>query len=333
MNRSAEGLKHPSLGRRARFTSKRGERSILSNPAKDGSLIHNMTPSIIHDVVLHFAHPLMLGNTSAFMSFDETIFVGMPIPAAPLPLDEILEHYAVIRDALANTPHVESHDLPSIVANTSFIYAFNSYKAISLLLQELYHESGAVVLRQLWEVSLNLHWVGVDPEPRAQDFCNFTVMEYRKLIQKSGDPTPLQSFDRATEKFQAKYRHQDGQGRNRTHNNFATSKISARADELGDPWKREYELVYHLTSMHAHGAPGAVLHGMFQAQYPSPEIRERNSAALIAKLAIKVMVRNVELLVRLDVVPDATNVISAFNDYQAMITRNTDSTADSRESQ
>ncbi len=177
-----------------------------------------------------------------------------------------------------------------------------------LLLPKLYHESGAVVLRQLWEVSLNLHWVGIDPEPRAQDFCNFTVMEYRKLIQKSDDPTSLQSFDDATERFQEDFRYQDGRDRNRIHGNFAKINIRDRAVELGDPWVREYEIVYHLTSMHAHGVPGAVLHGMFQAQYPNPEIRERNSTALIAMLAIKVMVRNVELLVRLDIIPDATNV-------------------------
>ncbi|MDP1563580.1 MAG: DUF5677 domain-containing protein [Pirellulaceae bacterium] len=267
------------------------------------------------------------------MSLDETLFVGTPTTAVPLPLDEILEHYAVIRDALANTPHVESNDLSNFVANTSFVYALNAYKAISLLLPELYHESGAVVLRQLWEVSLNLHWVGVDPEPRAQDFCNFTLMEYRKLIQKSGDATPLQSFDDATERFQANFRYQDGRGRNRTHANFATSNIYDRAVVLGDPWEREYELVYHLTSMHAHGAPGAVLHGMFQAQYPNPEIRDRNSAALIAMLAIKVMVRNVELLVQLDIVPNATNVVEAFAAYQAAIAPSTDSTTDSEKPQ
>jgi hypothetical protein len=197
----------------------------------------------------------------------------------------------------------------------------------------LYHESGAVVLRQLWEVSLNLHWVGVDPEPRVQNFCNFTVMEYRKLIQKFGDETQLQTFDEATERFQAQFRYRDGRGRNRTHANFATSNIYDRAVELGDPWKREYELVYHLTSMHPHGAPGAVLHGIFQAQYLNPEIRERNSAALIAMLAIKVMVRNVELLVRLDIIPDATDVIDAFDAYQATIASNDDSTTDSEESQ
>ncbi|WP_339742196.1 DUF5677 domain-containing protein [uncultured Rubinisphaera sp.] len=263
------------------------------------------------------------------MSLDETLFVGSPASMVPLPLDEILNHYAVIRDALANTPHIESHDLSVFVANTSFVYGLNTYKAISLLLPQLYHESGAVVLRQLWEVSLNLHWVGIDPEPRAQDFCNFTVMEYRKLIQKSGDATQLQFFDQATAKFQANFRYQDRRGRNRTHSNFATSNIHERADELGDPWKREYELVYHMISMHSHGAPGAVLHGMFQAQYPNSKMRERNSTALIAMLAIKVMVRNVELLVRLNFVPDATKVREAFEAYQAAIVPKDETTTES----
>ncbi|MEM1176605.1 MAG: DUF5677 domain-containing protein [Pseudomonadota bacterium] len=262
------------------------------------------------------------------MSLDETLFIGTPTPAIPLPLDEILDHYAVIRDALANTPHIESHDLPTLVANMSFVYGFNAYKAISLLLPELYHESGAVVLRQLWEVSLNLHWVGIDPEPRAQDFCNFTVMEYRKLLQKSGDVTTMQFFDDASERFQANFRYQDGRGRNRTHSNFATSNIHDRAVEIGDPWKREYALVYHLTSMHSHGAPGAVVHGMFQARYPNPEVRERNSAALIAMMAIKIIVRNVELLVRLNIVPDATNVMKAFQAYRATIAPKDDTKTD-----
>ena len=267
------------------------------------------------------------------MSLDETLFVGTPTPATPLPLDEILEHYAVIRDTLAPTPHVESHDLLSFVTNTSFVYAFNAYKAISLILPKLYHESGAVVLHQIWEVSLNLHWVGVDPEPRTQDFCNFTILEYRKLIQKSGDESPLQSFDDATERFQTNFRFQDGRGHNRTHVNFATTNIHDRAAELGEPWVSEYELVYHLMSMHAHGAPGAVLHGIFQAQYPNPEMRERNSAALIAMLAIKVMVRNVELLVRLNILPDSTNVMDAYVAYQATIAPKDDSTTDPEEPQ
>ena len=136
------------------------------------------------------------------MLFDETLFIsGARRSIVSWPLQEMLEHYATIRDAVAGTPHVESHDLPTLVANTSLLYAFNTFKAISLLLPEIYHESGVVVLRQLWEVSLNLHWIAEDPVSRAQDFCGFTLVEHRKFINQSGDPQSLADFDTATKKF------------------------------------------------------------------------------------------------------------------------------------
>jgi hypothetical protein len=259
-------------------------------------------------------------ENNALMSLEETLFIGPHDPNPPrLPLQAILEHHAVIRDAIAGTGHIERTDLESFVANLSFIYAFNTYKAIGLLLPELYHESGAVVLRQLWEVSLNLHWIEPDVANRTRDFCNFTVMEYRKLIQKSGDSTLLNDFDDATDKFQSRFRYRDGRGRNRTYSSFATTNIHDRAVDLGDPWEREYELVYCLTSMYAHGAPGAVLHGMFQQQYSNPEIREQNSASLIAILAAKVIVRDVELLARMNIISDPSSVLKAFDAFQRSI--------------
>lgn len=262
----------------------------------------------------------MCEETGKLMSLDETLFIGTATPKpVPLPLKAILVHYAVIRDAMADTGRVLSPDLPSLVANTSFNYAFNAYKSISLLLPELYHESGAVVLRQLWEVSLNLHWIGVDPESRSKDFCNFTIMEHRKLIHKSGEPTELQAFDGDTKRFQKRFRYQDKKGRNRRHGNFATTSICDRATKLGNPWNGEYQFVYELASMHAHGAPGAVLRDVFQLIYSHPETREQNSASLIAILAIKVMVRNVELLVTLNIIPDASNVMEAFKSFQETI--------------
>jgi hypothetical protein len=247
------------------------------------------------------------------MTSDNTLFIGTT-SAYPtsLPLAEILHHFDMLRDAAAGTLHVESHDLVTLVANTSFIYAFNAYKAISLLLPDLYHESAAAVLRQLWEVSLNLHWVGVDPETRSRAFCSFTVMEFRKFLQKSSESASLKSLDESTERFQSTFRYQDRNGRNRIHGNFAAANIYERAEELGDPWESEYKRVYHLTSMHAHGAPGAVLHAMFQQQYGEVETREKNAASLIAILAMGVMVRNIELLVRLKIVSDASGVLGVY---------------------
>jgi len=254
-----------------------------------------------------------------------TLFIGTckgdPVP---LPFAELLEHHADVRDATARSIHIEhelARDLPTFVSMISFVYAFNTYRALGLLLPELYHESGAVVFRQLWEVSLNLHWIERDPSVRAQDFCNFTVMEYRKLIQKSGDSSPLQDFDDATSEFQAKFRYQDSKGRNQKRSVFATKSIHDRADELGDPWKREYELVYHLASLHAHGAPGAILQPHFRQHYSAPETRERNSVSLIAILSINVLVRDLHLLLRLGVIRSCEDVDKAFASFQNTMER------------
>lgn len=86
-----------------------------------------------------------------------TLFIGSSTDdPIPLPLDEILKHHAEVRDATAQSMHMEhqvASDLATFVSMISFVYAFNTYKALGLLLPELYHESGAVVFRQLWEVS------------------------------------------------------------------------------------------------------------------------------------------------------------------------------------
>src|SRR4051812_48485289 len=112
------------------------------------------------------------------MSLLNTAFIGSPGDGQPrLPCDKLLKRHELLRDATAATVHGEHTirpDLWPFVAIASFSYAFNAYKALGLILPHLYHESGAVVLRQLWEASLNLHWIERDPEERAQDFCNYT---------------------------------------------------------------------------------------------------------------------------------------------------------------
>jgi hypothetical protein len=126
-------------------------------------------------------------------------------------------------------------------------------------------------------------------------------MENRKLIVKSGNGAHLADFDNATAGYQAQFRFLDRKGKEQVNSDFAAKNIADRAIELGEPWKREYELIYHLTSIHTHGAPGAILHALFLQHYSSPEIRERNSAAFLAIVAIRVMVRLVHLLVRLGI--------------------------------
>lgn len=232
-----------------------------------------------------------------------------------LPFEKLLKQYELLRDATANTVHGEHAAAPEhwpFVAIASFSYAFNTYKALGLILSELYHESGSVLLRQLWEASLNLHWIERDPETRAQDFCNYTVIEFRKNMKKSGEQSSLASFDAASTRFQSRFRFKDKQGKERVHSSFAGGSVQQRAEELGEPWSTDYNLLYHFASMHAHGASGAILHPYFVQLSTSPQNKERNSTALVAYLSMKVLVANVHLLVRNGFVANSTEVDEAF---------------------
>jgi hypothetical protein len=255
-------------------------------------------------------------------SIHNTAFIGVCSGApVPLPFDELVGHHESIRDAIAEALHVEhllEPDLKSLVAIQSTVYAFNTYKAFAHLVPELFHESGSDVLRQLWEVSLNLHWIEGDPDARSQAFCSFTLMEQRKNFIKSGQNDELREFDAATATHQARFRFVDRKGNEQVYKDFAAKNVCDRAEEVGEPWKREYDLIYHLTSLHAHGAPGAILQGIFLPHYPMPEVRERNSTALLIILSIKVMVRNIQLLNRLGVLSNdaVAPVKKAFEAFQ-----------------
>jgi hypothetical protein len=188
-------------------------------------------------------------------------------------------------------------------------------------LTELYHEAAAAVIRQLWEVSLNLHWMMADPQDRADLFVNFTTMEARKLFQISDNLGSLDSFDEATKSFQARFRTRgrDGNASERVHTNFSTKNVRDRAIELGDPWDKDYQIVYHLTSMHAHGAPGAVLHAVFQNQYGDVDVRERDQAAILAIFGVHIIKRNLNLLADAGIIPDKSSAEKAFQDFMAIV--------------
>ena len=182
------------------------------------------------------------------MSLDKTLFVGRLYSSEPsFSLGEVLRRHAGVRQAVAQAVHreiVAERELWPVVAMLSLVYSFNVYKAIGLVLSERHYEAGAPMLRQLWETSLNLHWIEKDADARAQDFCNFTALEYRKLLVRraSGNLDPanqlgaprLQEFDRAAERFQSKFFTKRA-GRMRPHGSFSAMNAQQRAQQLEDP--------------------------------------------------------------------------------------------------
>lgn len=252
------------------------------------------------------------------MSLQNTAFIGWEDnPDYRLPFDRILTAHPILRDEIGSLLHVEHDCNPELwpfIALASVSYAFNIYKSIGLVILHLYHESGSVLVRQLWEVSLNLHWMERDPENRPRDFGEFTVMEIRKSMQKTGSSTSISEFDDATMRYQQQFRFKDKNNKNQIHSSFAACNVEKRAGEIGDPWMTDYNLLYHLTSMHAHGAPGAVLLQHFTAHSKDPETKEKNSTALVAYISMKIMVANIRLMVRCGILKSSGSVDSIFGD-------------------
>ena len=259
---------------------------------------------------------------------ENTLFVGWDDGRLRFKCSDVLEAHARVRDATANSihgEHVVQRDIWPFIAVATFTYAFNVYKAIGMVLPQRYHEAGFVMLRQLWEVSLNLHWIERDPESRSDDYCNYTIMEARRLIQMQKDKELLNDFDTATNSFQARFRYLDKRGRARKHSSFAATSIESRAQELGDPWKSDYLSVYGLASMHAHGSPGAVLHQYFVQHAKSPENKEKECTSIVALMSMKILVDDVHLLVRHGIIPNSEKVDAVYRELDAINDQSGDS--------
>jgi hypothetical protein len=75
------------------------------------------------------------------------------------------------------------YTLYNIVAFKLFGYALDTFKSIYYLLPHTVYEQASVLYRTLWETGVNLEWIALEPELRAERFLNFTVVEYREVLR------------------------------------------------------------------------------------------------------------------------------------------------------
>jgi hypothetical protein len=202
-----------------------------------------------------------------------------------LALDEVISVYGDARDHIAETIHA-THEvtLPppfGLVLVKTLGYCFNTFKAIGLLLPELYYEHGCALFRILWEAAVNLAWISAAPADRSILYAQFTVVERRRLIQlrfveavrggdrerAAGHEAELREFDVAFQRVLADYWYEDKRRRKRLRQRFSGPGLEDIVRELGDPWLTEYRQRYPLLSFYTHASPGAVL-------FPNPFLKE-----------------------------------------------------------
>ena len=134
---------------------------------------------------------------------------------------------------------------------------FNTYKTIGIVLPEQYYEAGNILLRNLWECSLTLHFIERDPENRSGAFVEYTIVEFLNLLP----PEHRAEFEKIAEPRLEKYRLRAKPGRikRKLMRNWSGKDVAQMAQELGPGWIKEYRLLYRLGSQSAHAAPGALL--------------------------------------------------------------------------
>jgi len=198
------------------------------------------------------------------------------------------------------------YTLYNIVAFKLFGYALNTFKSIYYLLPHTVYEQASVLYRTIWETGVNLEWIAIDPEVRAERFLGFTAVEYRRFLEgrlrtarraKDTDAIlaltrQLAAFQQAVEQQLAQFSFRDKAGRKRTHTRFSAPSLEAIVHEVGGEWIDEYDRDYSLSCMYTHGAPGAVLFPLYDT--PDHEIdrgRSAERAGIIGASGIEVMGR------------------------------------------
>jgi hypothetical protein len=192
-------------------------------------------------------------------------------------LSSTLDAHNVLRDHIAEIVHREhEHAIEPLYAAVlmhSFIFCFNTYKSIGILLPEYYYEQASGLFRVLWEATLNLAWVTKDPLSRTKLYCQFTVVEKRKFFvfkvsdaKRRRDSKSLATAEAKLRDFDAEYGHvvedyrsKDKKGKVKVRSRFSGPTIEQTAYDLGGEWEKEYRELYPLLSFYTHATPGAVL--------------------------------------------------------------------------
>lgn len=243
-----------------------------------------------------------MNNENDGSDLDSSLCFFGPVPKQWAPFHELKSHCYSLRDAVHSLTMNAEPNMAETTISHMFNHMFNSYKSILLLLEERYCESAMVVFRNLWESSLNLHWIGADYPARLQDYMNYSSVEFRTIIKKSDDPELLSSYDSATSRFQSKFSKKKKDSQKETlSDNFTNKSIYDRARELGEPWISDYALTYKWLSMYSHGAPAVIIHSMKQAQFKCHDIEDNNNSSLIAVISARILAKDIALLEKLQI--------------------------------
>jgi hypothetical protein len=198
------------------------------------------------------------------------------------------------------------YTLYNIVALKLFGYALNTFKSIYYLLPHTVYEQASALYRTLLESGVNLEWIAIEPESRAQRFLNFTVVEYVRFLngrlrtaRHAKDANAilalsqqLGTFQKLVEQQLDQFTFRDRAGRKKSLGRFSKPTLDAVVREVGGEWVEEYERDYLLSCAYTHSAPGAVLFPLYDTpDHDVDKVRSTERAGIVGAGSIEVMGR------------------------------------------
>jgi hypothetical protein len=225
----------------------------------------------------------------------------------------ILEDVVALCEELLERMHQKNvgqfemeNTLYNMVAFKLFSYALNTFKSIFYLLPHMVYEQAWVLYRTLWETSVSLEWIALDPESRAQRFLGFTALEHCRFVKgrirvarRKQNTTAvlelthqLDTFEKVLERQLTELSFSDRRGRKRRLERFSAPTLQDVVREVGEPWLEEHDRDYQWACSYAHGAPSAVLFPLYDtADHQIDKARSMERAGKVGAKAIEVMSR------------------------------------------
>jgi hypothetical protein len=165
-----------------------------------------------------------------------------------------------------------------------FQRAFNSLKAINVLVENGHWEGATSLSRQLMELALSMEFIfirSVNPEAEALKFVRYGLLQQALYVrsrsryeEKIGRLTPASARDITDEALAAEYAEfkagvNKDNGSVRWTSSWCGKSTYRLAQESPNPARvDQYELLYRAWSEQVHGAPGALMASVFSVDRP-----------------------------------------------------------------
>jgi hypothetical protein len=179
--------------------------------------------------------------------------------------------------------------------------ASNALKAVRLLCEEAHWEFAAPILRQLFELVINVEYLARQPDREAAVFrySKYGLLQgvrhqYLTLLydQKTGrtiDTQRLGVLEQMQEKTFSEFRRINAQGTVHWLPSWSGHAARYLAEQSKHPLRADqYDLLFSTWSEQAHGAPAALMDNMFPRGLPADQIVASDDAEIIQTVTMAI---------------------------------------------